>query len=154
MDSWLISLVFWSSESKNAALGRAIGTNGAPLNGVFPLVSGKIKISGFQSHFTRKIHRSSDRNESNSGMKLEQAGNSLNQWPYGDVSTLSGVFLPLLLQQEWLAFQTIRQESHWSIKQEFLHPVYQTRPTLSAVFVEKKQIQNSFASMILLESVF
>ena len=54
------------SDSKNSGLRRAIGTNDTALSSIFSLVSGKIKISGFRSHFGLKIDRSSEQNESNS----------------------------------------------------------------------------------------
>ena len=57
---------FCSSDAKNSGFRRAIGTNDTPLNSIFSLVSGKIKISGFRSHFGLKIDRSSEQNESNS----------------------------------------------------------------------------------------
>ena len=55
------------SNSKNSGLRRAIRINDTALSSTFSLVSGKIKIPGFRSHFGVKIDRSSEQNESNSG---------------------------------------------------------------------------------------
>ena len=70
------------SESNNSGLRRAIGTNGTPLNSIFSLVSGKIKISGFRSHFGLKIDRSSEQSESNLSFLSVNAmrNDQLNQW--------------------------------------------------------------------------
>ena len=55
------------SNSKNSGLRRALRINDTALSSTFSLVSGKIKIPGFLSHFGFKIDRSSEQNKLNSG---------------------------------------------------------------------------------------